>query len=351
MSIPVFFPFTHISQTQKEVLSSVFDQLIFLPIEQQRDEPVEKIQTDRQWLRVLYGNKDQILGAMRGAEEYIEWAKIHQGSDIDLRILLKSHPYLSGTQRDEDNDDIDTRIKENSVPVLKSKILGQADPTHRQQIPQGDGTQNSKVSALEQALLFLRIAQITDAEKERIDQEFVKLSKTHQDLFTIMIPDQEAASVIPEETEHTEQGSDPIPQTADPGEHLTQKRVQSWLTYFFNGPFKETGAEYPVLVTTSKAVFEYLRSFVKKSTNTLDIDSIKVHENNCANKIRWQKQFVKVAESALSRGLEHSASIPSADDGCCLDVQINVCLLSKDDLDHVAQVDVEKMVICLVQLN
>jgi hypothetical protein len=108
----------------------------------------------------------------------------------------------------------------------------------------------------------------------------------------------------------------------------------------------------PVFVTTSEAAFEYLVSFDKKSTNALDIDNIKVHENNCAEKNNWQTGFYRLVRSAMEKGAGQIGRIADSGDECTVNARIRIYLLSRESAVHnILHRTYETVPVCLVQFN
>ncbi len=323
MIYPVFFPFTHVDPVQEQALLSVFRFMFFMPVSTRSlvsrdiDHPGSEQALEPVWPL----GPEPVQAAVRAADEYIKWGELNYENGTHLKTLINQMPY--GTD-------------DTAVTALKSKLLAPGGPDIE---PAGEVDEK-----LFQALLFLRMAQLSDEQKAQVDSSFDALNRKHADLFS---------RITPENEDHLFDNLPPAGKQSfwDPGSYLTAKRIQAWFMYFIKGRTGPEHGQMPVLVTTSQAVFDHLASFDKKLVNALDIDRIKVHENNCAEDNTWQERFYGLVHSAYGKGPGHDDGILVSGDRCGSDARIKLYLLSGRAIDTIVQNRYETIPVCLVKLN
>ncbi len=323
-----FFPFSHIDSVQLKTLLTVFPVFRYLPVS---SGPVEGSPLDsliRQG-KVLpeYHSEETVTRVHRQVESFMEWARMHRGNEKNLKALIKDSPYFS--------DDADpTRIQSQ----LKARIS------------RGQGAQNrpapdSQNHIMADPLVFLTFARNLDRENERIDTGLQALEKSRDTLFS--------------ELRGEDDVTDPLPPGntgfSDPGANMTGGRVLSWLKAAGETALLENSPAPKLLVTTSPAVFDYILEQSKDVINGLDIESIKVHEDECPLKQKWQDAFCRVLEKAIADKKRTQEEIPEdAADGCSACINIKLGIFS-ERTDFLSQSEFiwgqENFGICLVQLT
>ncbi|MBT6338045.1 MAG: hypothetical protein HOJ48_01985, partial [Desulfobacula sp.] len=159
----IFFPFTHICENQLKTVLTFFPSFEYLPITKDFD--------SRPNLNKLFGlrkivpyflSNDRLVALEQNLEQYLAWAQIHKGNEVNLKLLLKQTPYFKS-----DSD----------VTAIKSKIKksqGDKDPD----------IALSSESHLRQDLLFLKMADLYDEQNEGIDLAINHLDKNHDTLIS-----------------------------------------------------------------------------------------------------------------------------------------------------------------------
>ncbi len=324
----VFFPFSHIDFRQLKTLLTIFPAFRYLPVS---SGPVEGPPLDsliRQG-KVLpeYHPGETVTRVHQQVESFMEWARMHKGNEKNLKALIKDTPYFS-------NDADPTRIQSQ----LKARI-SRGQGAHSRPAP------DSQNHIMTDPLVFLTFARNLDRENERIDTGLQELEKRRDALFS--------------ELSGKNDVTDPLPPGntgfSDPGDNMTGGRVLSWLKAAGETAlFKNTPAP-KLLVTTSPAVFDYILEQSKDVINGLDIESIKVHEDECPLKQKWQDAFCQVLEKAIADKKWTQEEIPDeAADGCntCINIKLGIFSEKADFLSQSDFIwDQESFGICLVQLT
>lgn len=327
MMEPIFFPFTHISQSQLKTVLTVFKRISYFPIIPVSEVAGKKKEEDaRTGVFPVIQNPERMAAAVRKADEYAQWAALNRGNERNLKTLLKEDPYFKS-----DTD----------ISTLKSHLL---KGVSKQESIKKTADMNE---ILLQAMVFLRISQVLDGERETIREQFESLKRSENRLMDTIKGSLLEEDILQEDPHgHEDQERD------EPGEYLTAKRIHAWFTFFKQNGYVKLFNTKPILVTTSEAVFEYIVSFDKKSVNALDIDNIKVHENNCVRKNSWQTSFYTFVQSALENKAGQIDRITGSEDGCAVNARIRLYLLSGENAENnILQNTYETVPVCLVQLN
>ena len=254
-------------------------------------------------------------------EQYLAWARIHKGDEVNLKSLLKNSPYFTS-----DSD----------VAAIKSQIKGV-----KGDVDAGD-TALSGESALQRDLLFLKMAQLCDEQNESIDLELKDLDTTRDKLVSTLRGLESPLSEIKDSKANDYK---------DLGAMMTRERIRAWTGCMTaKGTLKKDGGS-PLFVTTSEAVFDYLESNCKDVVNALDIDKIKVHENECENKSEWQHQFCDYLMRAIQGDGIQENNLPKVNDRCSLSGQIKLCLFSGNGINKLFNCSDKQVCVCLIKLK
>lgn len=320
----VFFPFSHLGRQQCRTLQAFFPRFKYLSLagagDAGRDPRVSEMETKGVVAPLFTTDKD--LAAIEArVRSYLEWVKLHRGNERNLKALLKDNPYFT-------DDTALTGIKSQLHQRLSGGRTAPETETNRSE------------AATANPLLFLKFAQMADAENEKIDAELQELEKSKAALFSALKGE-------------TEMDLPDIPAVApsDPGQSMTGARIRNWLGYAEEkGLFQKPG-EKLLLVTTSEAVFDRLEPIFGEGINALDIDSIKVHEDGCDQKPQWQKQLSETLGSILETPAKWEKELPGAKDGCELTGRIRLTVFPEAKGETEDKPDGIRMAACLVSLE
>ena len=223
------------------------------------------------------------------------------------------------------------------MTAIKSRIKGfkegKRDPD----------TALSDESALQRDLLFLKMAQLCDEQNERIDLELKNLDTTrHKLMSTLRGLESPSSDIKGSKTDGDK----------DSGDMMTRERIYTWSGCMAQkGAFKKEGGGQPLFITTSEAVFDYLESICKDVVNALDIDKIKVHENECENKSEWQHYFCDYLMRAIQGNGTRENNMPKVNDKCSLSGQIKLNLFSGNDINKLFNYSEKHIPVCLIKLK
>ena len=107
----------------------------------------------------------------------------------------------------------------------------------------------------------------------------------------------------------------------------------------------------PLFITTSEAVFKELESNCKDVVNALDIDKIKVHENECENKTEWQHHFYQYLMGAIQGDGNRKNQVQSATDKCSVSGQIKLHLFPGNGINKCFNMSDKHIPVCLIKLK
>ena len=316
----VYFPFTHLSENAGRAIFSFFETVHCL------DTGLSG-QNGDEWKKaghnavVHHPDEKTMAAAEQQYIEYQGWVHIHKGNERNLKSLLKDTPYFK-------ND--------NQVTAIKSRLNATGTT--------GGISKKATDTDTHRDLLFLKMAESCDAQNEHIDQQLAGVDKSRSRLFTSLKGgDGEISGNV-----DSGQGQ-AYDQTHDPGELMTKERILSWTACMAASGFFDRHPD-PVFLTTSKAVFEYLESICNSSVNALDINEIKVHENGCKNKMKWQQSVTGILKAALAEKAASEGSLPLIDDACDASGQLKLKLFSGNEINRLFDLSDKQVAVCLVKL-
>jgi hypothetical protein len=315
----MFFPFAHISKNQLTSVTAFFQNVGLLPLVPDfASDPLGAALAEKGILHPLFSSAQELEGVEKQVQSYLDWAKLHRGNEKNLKSLLKEEPYF---------------MDATGLSSIQSQIKGGVKET---------GSDPKK--EVQNPLLLLKFAQLVDAQNEGIDDELRVLENSKNSLFS------ELTGEISGKKFEAPARTLEDPAYADPGGIMTQERVLSWFRYACEREiFNQPGA--PLLVTTSPAVLDFMVSRCEGVINALDIDSIKVHENDCEKKCSWQHNFFQFLKETIA-GKKSSGSVqPEADDRCCLSGRIKLCLFPEGGMKAFLNIPDQSIAVCLVQLK
>lgn len=240
-----FFPFTFMDARQAKVLSCFFSNVNMLDIHDGAvlPEPMAGLAAKGALTRVCL-DKERLALAEQKARAYLDWATIHKGNEKNLRALIRENVFFKD----------DSGVAAISAGIRNRTVSHDPDTTIGR-----DGNDS---------LVFIKLADIHDREHQAIQTALDALDQENAALIAELKGDGD----ISVSADHAK--------TSEPGQAMTEKRIQAWLKAADDAElFDQRGI--PVLITTSRAVMDEFLIGAGKAINALDIDSIKVHENDC----------------------------------------------------------------------
>jgi hypothetical protein len=347
MSDYLFFPFSHISKEQLKTISAFFPKFGLLPLVQDfTSDPILAKLTEQGILEPHFPPIQSLVQAEKQVQSYLDWAQLNKGNEKNLKSLLKDQPYFfDGT----------------GISSIQSQIRGGTGKVG-ESIKEGTlGREKSdKEKLVQDPLLFLKFAQLLDIQNEAVDEQLQALEQTRISLFSELKGEKGRVDfgknvlgqnkLSQKDSDSYERGQrDTYPN--DPGRFMTKERIISWIRYANEKDFVTGNGKFPVLVTTSPAVLDYLMSVSEYVINALDIDSIKVHEDGCENKHRWQQSLDKFIKEIIVRKSSSKKDLPCADDRCSQSGQIQLCLFSGESLGELFNMPGRQLAVCLVKVK
>ena len=318
----LFFPFTHITQKQLNITLAFFPSFQYLPGSRdfKHDQVLQEL-CELGQIHPIFLSPEEFETVEQKVEQYRAWAQIHKGDEVNLKSLLKDSPYFTS---------------DTNVTAIKSQIKGFKEDKA------DSGAVESTESALQHNLLFLKIAQLCDEQNERIDLKLKKLDTSRDKLMSTLRGLDSPLSDIQDSKMDADK---------DLGAMMTRERIYAWSGCMVQKGALEQEGGSPLFITTSEAVFSYLESICKDVINALDIDKIKVHENECENKDEWQHQFCDDLMRAVQTGGNRENKLPKVSDKCLLSGQIKLNIFSGDDINQVFNCSDKQIPVCLIKLK
>ena len=319
----LFFPFTHITPKLLNIILAFFPSFQYLPGSRdfKHDQALQKL-VDQGQIHPIFLSPEEFETVEQNVEQYQAWAQIHKGDEVNLKSLFKDNPYFTS---------------DSNVTAIKSQIKGFKENK------KDSSAALSAESALQQNLLFLKMAHLCDEQNECIDLELKDLDTSRDKLIS---------SLRGVENPLNEAGNNKVDASQDSGAMMTRERIYAWSGCMAQkGVLKQKGGMQPLFITTSEAVFEYLESICKDVVNALDIDKIKVHENECENKGEWQHHFCDYLMRAIQGNGIRKNDIPEVNDRCSLSGQIKLSFFSGKDINKLFNCSDKQVSVCLIKLK
>lgn len=315
----VFFPFSHVDETQRITMTAFFPSFVFLPLAADLTQSPEMVPlVENETAIPVFTSKSRLDEVASRVNAWMNWAAMHQGNAHNLKSLIRDTPYLT--------DHLGPAPIESE---LRARMAGKT-------------AQNFEASSKKSdPLLFSIIARLTDVQNEAIDQAMGELEKKRTALFSQLRGDTD-----PENSRRT--GSS----RRDPGAVMTRERIRAWAACAREANlFAKQDPQ--VLVTTSTAVFEQVSANTSRVINALDIDGIKVHEKDCDNQLDWQKQVTTLCEALIHGPVDDTRAqkmLNSMDDACTQTGRIQVQMVEGPDLKKQLNLPGQGLLVCRVSL-
>ena len=314
-----FFPFTHITQNDLDTILTFLPQFHCLSIS--RDFKKNRVlhqMTNQGKIISHFLSPETLVPVEQKIEQFFEWAGIHKGDEQNLRLFLKDNPYFTS-----DSD----------VAAIKSQIRG----------TKKDGQDSiSDDLSFQKDLLFLKMAQLYDEQKEGIDLELKDLTQTSDDLVSTL----RGLEDFEEEINNTKPDN-----YTDSGTIMTRERILAWFRCMKAMKLLNQEEAAPLFITTNREIFDYFESNCKDIINILDIDNIKVHGNRCENQDIWKDQFEGYLVGAIKGSGSNGNNLPEVNDRCSKRGQIKVCNFSGGDINQVLNAADKHISVCLIKLK
>ncbi len=315
----LFFPFTHITDSDLQTLLTFFEQFHCLSISRdfKNNTKLKQLFEKKKIIPHFFPSKT-LDSIQEKFEQYLEWVKIHKGNEHNLKLLFKENPYFTN-----DSD----------VTAIKSKIKGN--------IKEQQGLIADDLK-LQGDLLFLKMAQLYDEQNEGIDLEFEHINRIGEELVASL----RGMENLEKQTQYNQQTDNNDSRTM-----MTKERINAWFMCMNAMKILKHDDTKVLLITTKEEVFYYLESNCKDVVNILDIDNIKVHENRCEKKARWQGQFDNNLMVAINENGNRQIKLPEVNDRCSKRGQIKVCNFFRSDINHNFNVTDKHISVCLIKLK
>lgn len=311
----IFFPFTHITQNQLNTILAFFPSFQHLPVSVDfKHQPTLQKLYEQGKIHPFFSSARDVVAVEQKIGEYLAWARMNKGNEHNLKLLIKDHPYFTS------NSD---------VTAIKSKILG------------AKGLEKEAISdelALQHNLLFLKMAQLSDEQNESIDLELRDLDEA-RDTLIFELRGLDSSDHKDSKTEENK----------DTGAMMTKERIKAWSVCM--APVLQSQDKSPLFVTTSDAVFEYIESNCKDVVNSLDIDKIKVHENDCEKRNEWQQKMCDYLMGAVQGDGNRKNKMPQVNDTCSLSGQIKLGHFSGNGINKLFNLSDKQIPVCLIKLK
>lgn len=315
----VFFPFSHVDETQRATLTAFFSQFIFLPLSADLTKSPNMVPlVENETAVPVFTSGPRLDAVASRVNAWVNWAALHQGNENNLKAQLRDHPYLT--------DHL------GPAPIQSELRSRMAGTFH-------DSRENQKQA---DPLLFSIIARLTDAENEAIDLAMSELEKKRTTLFFQLRGDAKPLDSDGNRPSHR-----------DPGAVMTRERIRSWAACAREENLFSKQAPL-MLATTSAAVFEELLANASQVINALDIEAIKVHEDGCDNQLAWQKQLLTLLDNLAAGPVDEARAqmtLNVLDDSCTRTGRIQVRTVEGPDLEKKLNLPGQRFQVCRVSLK
>ncbi|PIE60858.1 MAG: hypothetical protein CSA29_06350 [Desulfobacterales bacterium] len=334
MNILCFFPFTDMSPAQAHALAAianVFGSIKVLTLKPSRlleHQPFQ--QSEGGQLEFVSVDQARLACLDAQVQGFKDWAAIHRGNEMNLKALIREKVWL--------ND-------ENSLLAIQSRIRSQAGPGGsgpgaHDDVPQGD------------PLLVLRFAEILDMENQAIRQRLNTVDENNAALFATLKGEMEDTPDLEYPTTNVTLENDPFEEIRS---SQMEDRIRAWCAAAdqagcFAGVSNAAGGRV-VLITTSPAVMAFMATNVQGTINRLDIDFIKVHEQDCV----YQKEQHFILDDILetltlgeNNALLDETNMAECD---CPVAHVQLCAFSGRELNNAFNIPGGQVIVCLVTLN
>ncbi len=316
----LFFPFTHLTRIQLKTIFSFFPSMESLALEEnyQNYPELEALNVQNK-IKPWFLTAEESVQTEAHISQYLDWAKIHKGNEHNLKLLFKDNPYFTN---DSDISAIKSQLKRSTDDRKEAKSDRNLANQHR---------------------LFLKMAQLCDFQNESIDSQLKNIDQNRNKLFSSLRgieqeKDLDIGMIQPDSIK-------------DDSSIMAKERVAAWSSIMVEKGALSQDGELPFFITTSVAVIEYLESNCDVVINALDLDQIKVHENDCENIKEWRHQLTQVLMDGIEAGRALEKQSFNITDNCRLEGQIKLYLFSGSGINRLFNRSEKQIPVCLVQIN
>lgn len=231
--IPIYFPFTRISESIQNALFACFDQIVVYSPHPELVPASHRDLATQNRLEIRLpkeepGDKLPIL-----LESYYAWAQLYQGDDFDFHKFSAHYP---------------TPPQDPSSAEIRSQIL-KADQN-------ASSRKEKPLDPLLKARLFLAIAQRYDEAQESLSKDLSEISRMQQNLLRDLAPDREKTPAINSDA--------PISDSVEIFRPMAAERLTSWCRLYIHHRRQTEDREAqspPLLVTSDPDAFDLIMGF------------------------------------------------------------------------------------------
>ncbi|MBF0467470.1 MAG: hypothetical protein HQK61_01065 [Desulfamplus sp.] len=322
---PVFFPFTSITEYDARSVLSFFETFSYLSTKSDD----ELMASEPEWFQRLWKkeccvepvtlDKEELSVLLASVKSWRSWAEANHGTTTRsgyLQSIFRQTPFFTSDTdivsiRSQISRGIRMAEKDNSLEKFHtnpkdSSIKDSSIPVNQYPLKENCESTGNCESPVNRALLFLRLAMMTDIENESIDHQLSSIERLEANLFAELKGDMESQTNNDEPDEISG-----IDSKEDRGSLMTEHRLRCWLDLFMAKQPHFNDSTPNLFVTTSRSVIDFLLSVIEKIKLMLDIDNFKVHKEKKSShagawsetfEIQWNKDFHIAVQEALSKG-------------------------------------------------
>ena len=283
--IPIYFPYTYLSQQAMQVLTVVFPRLaVYLPSD--LDPPVQM----QRWaesgaveLRVPAAEGSQQLAAQLHA--FRSWASLQSGRPgIDAGLLKAFH---------------------SSPPFFDAPFSSQIQTDIRSQVSghQSESDEHTFESTrLFAARVFLSIAQQLDEQADTLDQDFAAVGARQQKLLRELQSE--------DRSELTPPGYQSAAPAEDHQQYMLTERLEAWAQLASADPARQRPDDGALLVTCSREVLEQIADRQPQEAELYHLPKMQLPAESSEQMTSWCQSFGQALVSAAA-GQQKPAELPS----------------------------------------
>ncbi len=255
---PIYFPFTFISNQVVEALSACFKQTVLYQISKKHgpEKMLDSNKSDGVDIRIPVEGNEKKLDLI--LKDFRTWANHHQGSEISfLKTQANNIPFF----------------EESSSSQIMAEIKKKGDEHHPPE----------KTDDCMNARLFLLLAQEYDQQNHTLDEEFLLFKAMEKDLMSNIKGENNDS--------HIKTLGNQTMETDDPGHFMTKERLENWAHLM---QYDQQGSA--LLVTGSRAVFEYLLETAPESEELVRLNTIPILDSKVEETATWQDELMEALE-------------------------------------------------------